>query len=360
VSEVDKNLKKTMLASLLYNVKDVKVEEVERPKIGENDVLIRVKYCGICPSDLKYFTGDRKPKAWPTIRGHEFSGEIAEIGRTVQTFQIGDRVVGHGRIPCRKCYFCIREGPNVNYCLNLKTSGIHSGGGTGAFAEYTKVSASCTYKIPSDVSFKEAAFTEPLSCCLNTVMQSEIVIGDTVAIIGDGSNGLLMTQLAKIFGAGKTVIIGHHDDRLETAKKVGADITINSHNKDPIEAVKVLTENRGADSVILATGHPTAIKQGLGMVRKEGLVNFFASTYPPTKIPIDPNFLHGSSIKLVGSRDFQPFHFVKSLELIQNKRIDLKTLITHVLPLDKITEGFTALIGRKSLKVMIDCSQLPR
>jgi L-iditol 2-dehydrogenase len=242
----------------------------------------------------------------------------------------------------------------------LKTSGIHSGGGTGAFAEYTKVSASCTYKIPSDVSFKEAAFTEPLSCCLNTVMQSEIVIGDTVAIIGDGSNGLLMTQLAKIFGAGKTVIIGHHDDRLETAKKLGADITINSHNKDPIAAVKVLTENRGADSVILATGHPTAIKQGLGMVRKEGLINFFASTYPPTKIPIDPNFLHGSSIKLVGSRDFQPFHFVKSLELIQNKRIDLKTLITHVLPLDKTAEGFTALIGRKSLKVMIDCSQLPR
>jgi L-iditol 2-dehydrogenase len=134
---------------------------------------------------------------------------------------------------------------------------------------------------------------------------------------------------------------------------------INSHDADPISAVKDLTEGWGADSVILATGHPTAIKQGLGMVRKEGLVNFFASTYPPTTIPIDPNFLHGSSIKLVGSRDFQPFHFVKSLELMQNQRIDLKTLITHVLPLDKMEDGFTALIGRMSMKVMIDCSQLP-
>ncbi|MHA2313669.1 MAG: zinc-dependent alcohol dehydrogenase [Candidatus Hermodarchaeia archaeon] len=192
-------MKNKMLASLLYDVKDVRVEEVEIPEIGENDVLIRVKYCGICPSDLKYYTGDRKPKAWPTIRGHEFSGEIAQLGSAVQTFQIGDRVVGHGRIPCGKCYFCIREGANVNYCLNLRTSGVHSGGGTGAFAEYTKVSALSAYKIPLDVPFIEAAFTEPLSCCLNTVMQSEIMIGDTVAVIGDGSNGLLITQLAKVF-----------------------------------------------------------------------------------------------------------------------------------------------------------------
>jgi L-iditol 2-dehydrogenase len=349
-----------MLAALLYDVKDIRVEEVELPKIGENDVLVQVKYCGICPSDLKYYMGDRQPKAWPTIRGHEFSGEIVKIGSAVSLFKIGDRVVGHGRIPCGQCYFCIREGLNVNHCLNLRTSGIHSGGGTGAFAEYTKISTASTYKIPSTVSFKEAAFTEPLSCCLNTVMQSELVIGDTVAIIGDGSNGLLMTQLAKVFGAGKTIIIGHHDDRLETALKVGADITINSYNEDPIETVKNLTDRRGADSVLLATGHPSAIKQGMGMVRKEGLVNFFASTYPPTTIPIDPNFLHGSSIKLVGSRDFQPFHFVKSLELMQNKRINLKPLITHVLPLDELSEGYTVLIRRKGLKVLIDCSQLSR
>ena len=347
-----------MLAALLYDVKDLRVEEVEIPELGDNDVLVRVKYCGICPSDLKYYTGDRKPKAWPTIRGHEFSGEIVELGSSVRLFNRGDRVVGHGRIPCGQCYFCIREGPNVNYCLNLRTSGIHSGGGTGAFAEYTKISAACTYKIPSPVSFKEAAFTEPLSCCLNTVLQSEISIGDTVAIIGDGSNGLLMTQLAKVVGAGQTIIIGHHDERLELAQTVGADITLNSHNEDPIETVKELTAGRGADAVLLATGHPTAIKQGLGMVRKEGLVNFFASTYPPTTIPIDPNYLHGRSIKLVGSRDFQPFHFVKSLELMENKRIDVQTLITHVLPLDKLAEGYIALIGRKGLKVMIDCSRL--
>ncbi|MCK5626074.1 zinc-binding dehydrogenase, partial [Candidatus Bathyarchaeota archaeon] len=179
----------------------------------------------------------------------------------------------------------------------------------------------------------------------------------TVAIIGDGPNGLLITQLAKAFGAGKTIIIGHHDDRLETAKKVGADLTINSHNVDPIETVKALTEGWGADSVILATGHPSAINQGLNMVRKEGLVNFFASTYPPIKIPIDPNFLHGSSIKLVGSRDFEPLHFVRSLDLMQNKSIDLKKLITHIIPLDQMAEGFKAIIGRKSLKVMVDCAR---
>jgi L-iditol 2-dehydrogenase len=359
IKGVDSNLRGKMRAAVLHDVKDIRVEEVDIPEVCKNDVLIRVKYCGICPSDLKYYVGNREPKVWPTIRGHEFSGEIAEAGSDVQAFKKGDRVVGHGRIPCGKCYFCVREGSNVNYCLNLKTSGVHSGGGTGAFAEYTKVSASCTYEIPSGVTFEEAAFAEPLSCCLNAVMRSEIVVGDTVAVVGDGPNGLMMTELAKVSGAGKALVIGHHDSRLEVAKKLGADATINSHNEDPIKAVKALTEGRGADAVILGTGHPSAIKQGLGMVRKEGLVNFFASTYPPTEISIDPNALHGSSIKLVGSRDFQPSHFVKSLELMQNKSIDLKSLVTHILPLEKIEEGFKAIIERKALKALIDCSRPP-
>lgn len=346
-----------MRAALLHGVKDIRVELVEIPEIGKNDVLIKVKYCGICPSDLKYFTGIRKPRVWPTIRGHEFSGEIAEIGGNVEEFKVGDRVVGHGRIPCRKCYFCVREGPNVNYCLNQKTSGVHSGGGTGAFAEFTRLSSSCTYSIPRGVSMAEASLTEPLSCCLNAVMRSEICVGDTVAVVGDGPNGLILSQLAKRYGASKTIIVGHHDSRLEVAKKIGADYTINSHREDPAEVVRRITEGRGADAVILGVGAPSAIKQGLGMVRKEGLVNFFASTYPPTEIPIDPNaILHNSSIKLVGSRDFQPLHFVKSLQLMLNKIIDLEPVITHIPPLEKIEEGFKAITERKSLKVLVDCT----
>ena len=345
-----------MRAAVLHAVKDIRVEEVDIPEVDKGDVLVKVKFCGICPSDLKYYDGTRKPEAWPTIRGHEFSGEVAEVGSDVKEFKIGDRVVGHGRIPCGKCYFCLREGSNVNYCLNLKTSGIHSGGGTGCFCEYTKVSALTTYKIPIGVSFEEASFTEPLSCCLNAVMRSQIVVGDTIAVIGDGPNGIMIAQLAKVYGAGKAILIGHHDSRLVVAKKVGVDATVNSHNEDPVKVVKTLTEGRGADAVLLGAGTPSAVKQGLSIVRKEGLVNFFASTSPPTEIPIDPNALHNPSIKLVGSRDFQPLHFVKSLELMQNKSIDLKTLITHVLPLEKIGEGFQAMVDRKALKVLTICS----
>ena len=347
-----------MYASTLQNVGTVRLEEVDIPEIGKNDVLIKVKFCGMCPSDLKYYVGERKPRSWPSIRGHEFSGDIAEIGGDVESFTVGDRVVGHGRIPCGKCYYCIRNGPNVNYCMNLRNSGEHSGGGTGAFAEYTKLSALCTYKIPEGVNYEEAAFAEPLSCCLNAVMRSEIVLGDTAAVIGDGPNGIIIAQLTKALGVGKAIIVGHHDDRLLLAKKVGADEIINSNKEDPIKIVKSLTDGRGADEVLLGTGHPSAVKQGLGMVRSEGIVNFFASTYPTTEIQLDPNALHNPSIKLVGSRDFQPFHFVKSLELMRNKSIDLKPLITLVLPLNRVEEGFTATRDRKAVKVMIDCTRI--
>lgn len=344
-----------MKASVLYGVKDVRIDEVDVPELDRNDVLIKVAYCGICPSDLKYYTGTRQPKAWPTIRGHEFSGVIAELGRDVDRFEVGDSVVGHGRCPCGRCYFCLREGPNVNYCLNLQTSGIHSGGGTGAFAEYTKVSADCTYLIPSDVDFRVASFAEPLSCCLNAVMRSELIVGDTVAVIGDGPNGLLIAQLAKLYGAGEAIVIGHHDARLDVAQEVGVDSTINSKHVDPVQAVGALTDGRGADAVILAVGSQSAMRQGLRMTRKEGLVNFFASTYPPFELPIDFNaLLHATSITLVGSRDFQPFHFAKSLELMQSKRLEFDPLITHVLPLTKLEDGFQVMEARKGLKVLVD------
>jgi len=341
----------------MYGVGKVKTEEVKIPETGSNDILTRVKFCGICPSDIKYYTGARKPEGWPTIRGHEFSGEIAEVGSDVQKFKVGDNVVGHGRTPCGRCYFCLREGPNVNYCLNLRTAGKESGGGTGAFCEYTRVHAVSTYRMPLGVTFEEAAFAEPLACCLNAVMRSRIAVGDTVAVIGDGPNGVIITRLAKIFGAGKAITIGHHDERLQIARKVGVDITINSANEDPIRAVKGLTDGRGADAVVLSVDSFSALKQGLGIVRREGLVNFFAS-YPPSEVPIDPNsLLHGPSISLVGTRDFQPLHFAKGLELMANKSIDLKPLITHVLPLDETEEGFRMATERKSLKVLIDCTR---
>jgi len=334
----------------------ITTEEVDIPETGRNDVLTRVTFCGICPSDIKYYAGARKPEGWPTIRGHEFSGEIAEVGSDVHDFKVGERVVGHGRTPCGRCYFCLREGPNVNYCLNLKTAGKESGGGTGAFCEYTRTHAVSTYRMPPGVSFEEAVFAEPLACCLNAVMRCRIAVGDTVAVIGDGPNGLIITRLAKVFGAGKAITIGHHDERLEVAKRIGVDTTINSAKEDPMKTVKSMTNGRGADAVVLCVDSLSALKQGFGMVRKEGLVNFFAS-YPPTEVPIDPNsLLHGPSISLVGTRDFQPLHFAKGLELMANKSIDLKPLITHVLPLEETEEGFKMATERRSLKVLIDCS----
>lgn len=335
-----------MKAALLYGPYDLRVGDVEKPTIGDDKVLIRIDACGICPSDIRAYAGMRKVASFPYVPGHEWVGHVVEVGRNVQGFQEGDRVVPDWRAVCGKCYYCRRG--IFNYCGNLARDAVR-----GGFCEFGYAIDQNLRFIPDNVSYIEACFTEPLACCINGIKRCNIKVGDDVVIVGSGPIGLIHLQLAKHLGA-RVISCDIIEERLEKARSLGADETINPSEEDPIERAKELTEGRGANAVIVAVGGKKPIEQGIGMAGILGVVNLFAGTYPQTTIDLDPNVVHYKQLSITGSHDYTPHDFTVAIKLIANGTVKVKPLVSHVLPLQKVKEGFDIVVGQKGLKVVIE------
>jgi len=266
-----------MRAAMIYGPYDLRIEEADRPTIGDDKVLIRVDACGICPSDVRGYTGTRKGShGYPYIPGHEWVGHVVEVGRDVSGIKEGDRVVPDWRVVCGRCYYCRRG--TFNYCSDLRRDAIR-----GGFCEYGYAIRPNLRHIPVNVSYEEACFTEPLACCINGIKRCNIQVGDDVVVVGSGPIGLMHLQLAKHLGA-RVISCDVIEERLGKAKGLGADESVNSLKDDPIERVKGLTEGRGANAVIVAVGGQKPIEQGLEMAGICGTVNLFAGTYPPVTL----------------------------------------------------------------------------
>lgn len=336
-----------MRAARIYGPYDLRIEEADRPTIDDNKVLIRVLACGICPSDVRGYTGTRRGMHdFPYVPGHEWVGHVVEVGRNASGLQENDRVVPDWRVVCGRCYYCRRG--IFNYCSNLARDEVR-----GGFCEYGYAIPPNLRLIPSNVSYAEACFTEPLACCINGIKRSNIQVGDDVIIVGSGPIGLMHLQLAKHLGA-RVISCDMIEERLEKAKSLGADELINSSKEDPIKGAKERTEGRGANAVIVAVGGHKPIEQGMGMAGICGTVNIFAGTYPPAIIQFDPNAVHYKQLWVTGSHDYTPHDFTTALKLIANGIVRVKPLISHVLPLERTKEGFDTVVGQKGLKVIID------
>jgi L-iditol 2-dehydrogenase len=337
-----------MRAAHLYGPGELRVERVERRQIeADDEVLIRIHACGICPSDLRAYTGVRAGfRPFPYIPGHEWAGEIVELGPAVEGFSIGDRVAPSWRIVCGKCYYCTRG--LHNYCENLQYGRVR-----GGFAEYGVAPADSLYRIPDEVSYQEASFSEPLACCINGSLASRISFGDDVVIVGAGPIGLIHLQLAKHQG-GRVISSELIPERLIVAQELGADEVVHAGQTDPVERVKELTEGRGANVVIVAVGARRAAEQALEMAGIGATVNFFAGTYPSVEIPFDPNLVHYKQLALTGSHDYTPDHFRTALRFIQSGTARVSPLISHELALDETKRGFDVVAERNGLKVIIN------
>ena len=336
-----------MKAIRLYGPHDLRLEEVPLPQITTQQVRIRIEACGICPSDLRWYAGTRPTPEMvnlPRILGHEWVGEIVEVGSEVTEYQIGDRVAAYGQVVCGMCQNCQRG--IFNFCLHRQWA-IE-----GGFSEYGRASALGLLRIPDSVSYEEAAFTEPLSCCINGTWRSNIRLGDDVVVVGAGPIGLLHVQLARLQGA-RVIATDLIAERLEMATKVGAHEVVDAGRTDAVEQVRELTGRRGADAVIVATGAEAAMKQGLQMVALQGNVNLFAGSYPPPQLSLDPNLIHYQELTLTGSHHFTPFTFQRALKLLEHGLVQVKPLITHRLPLEQTQEGFDIVAGQRGLKVVI-------
>lgn len=337
---------------MLYGVKDLRVEDVPKPEVEADEVLVKVKAATTCGTDLKIFQRGYVEKIirLPTIFGHEWAGEVVETGEGLDWPEKGMRIRAGNSAPCLHCSMCQKG--KYNLCENMLWL-------WGAYAEYIKVPARMVLvnmqEIPGHVSFGEAAITEPLACVLHGIEEANVKLGDTVAIIGAGPIGLLHLLTVKKMGAEKAIMIDLVEERLSFAEKLGADETVNAGKTDTVEAVKRLTGGHGADVVIEAIGLPATWEQALRLVRKGGTVLEFGGCPPGTEIKLNTELLHYGEVTVLGAFHTTPLHFRKALNLIASKTVDVKPLVTRKMKLENIREAFDILATSKNeIKIAIN------
>jgi len=343
------NLKnKTMKAAVFYAPGQVRLENVNIPDIGPDEVLVKVRAALTCGTDRKTYLRGHHLFAPPFVFGHEFAGDIVEVGSHVKNFTPGMRAVAANSAPCNSCFYCKNGEHSLCDSLFIQLS--------GAFAEYIKIPGIIVsqnlLQFPKTVSYKEAALLEPLSCVVHGVEESKINLGDTVVINGAGPIGLMFLQVAKLKGA-RVIITDILEERLKLATKLGAYKVINiSKIQNPVEEVKKLTEDkRGADVAIEAVGLSDVWEQTISMVRKGGTVNLFGGCKRGTKVSIDTSLIHYSQINIKGVFHHTPGHVKRALNLICNKEIDINSLITDEFPLSEISAVIRMMLAHKGIKI---------
>jgi L-iditol 2-dehydrogenase len=334
-----------MKAAMLYGVKDLRIQDIDTPKVGYGEILVKVRAATTCGTDLKiyqrgYVEGVIK---LPTVFGHEWAGDVVEVGEGVTWLKKDMRVRAGNSSPCLRCYMCQRG--KFNLCEDMMWL-------WGAYAEYIRVPQRIvtlnTQVIPDHVAYEEAAITEPLACVLHGVEEAGVKLGDTVAIIGAGPIGLLHLLTLRKMGAGKVVISDTVDERLQLASKLGADVTINAKKDDIVETTKKLTDGHGADVVIEAIGLPATWEQALKVVRKGGTVLEFGGCPPGTEIKVSTEQLHYGETTVLGAFHTTPIHFRKALNLIASGTMNVKPLITSRMKLDDLKQAFETLSTSKT------------
>lgn len=260
-----------MKAGVVHAKNDIRYEEIKKPEAGPGKVLIKVKYTGICGSDVPRVNGDAC-HFFPNVLGHEFSGVVEEIGEGVTTLKPGDRVAGVPLVPCMRCEDCQKG--NYSLCRHYSFIGSRE---FGSFAEYVVVPEKNAVKFGDEVSFEQGAFFEPATVALHGLRRLDFQGGKTVAILGGGTIGMLTMQWAKIFGAKTVVVFDILDERLELGKRLGVDETVNSGSPDFMERVRELTGGRGFDYVYETAGNTVTMKMAFQLAANKAQVCFIGT-----------------------------------------------------------------------------------
>ena len=328
---------------------DIRIENVSVPEVDDEEILVEMKACGVCGSDLMDWY--LKTRA-PLVLGHEPSGVVVEKGRKVQNFEVGNRVFVHHHVACLTCHYCVNG--DYTLCETFHKTKIEPGG----FSEFFKVPAPNlridTLRIPDRLSFEEATFIEPVGCCIRALNKCGLKQGDSVAVIGAGSTGLIHTALSKIYGSSMTITSDLLDFRLGFANKFGADKTVNPKREDLVQAVKTATDGIGVDIAVVTAPSLEAYKAGIEVCRKGGRLCVFAPTDPDQRIELSPEKLFFSELQITPSYSTSHLETRAALRLIESGEIRVKELITHRFGLEETAEAFkTALTTEKSLKVIV-------
>lgn len=338
-----------MKAMVLKNVEELEIQEFNVGEPGEGEIVIDVKACGVCGTDLHMYHGDKGAfdNTYPLIMGHEFSGVVSAAGHGVKKIKVGDRVCVDPNMYCGYCRNC-RKGL-VHFCENMIGYGTTLPGG---FAGQCRVREQAAYKIPENLSFEHAALVEPVSCCMHGIDRCNIHPGDTVAVIGMGAIGQLMLQLAFTAGAARVVAIEPVAEKRETAKKLGACLGIDPLTQD----VKAEVENAGIESldcVIECAGLGSTMEMAVEIASPASTVMLFSLTPPDTKITVLPlEQIFKKEITITGSY-INPLVSQRVIDLLASGRLDLDTVITDRIPLDDAVKIFTDTGYRSHGKILV-------
>ena len=340
-----------MKAVFVNEHKTVSVKDVPKPEIGDGDVLVRMRACGLCGSDLEKVYGHYGMVSQRL--GHEPSGEIVTVGSKVTEFKLGDRVFVHHHVPCYSCHYCRNE--DYTMCRQYQKSNLEPCGLAEEFlVPEWNVSRGGIIKLPDNVSFEEAAMIKPLACCIKAINKSGMRNGDDVAVVGVGPAGIMHVILSKTFGAGKVFALDINDFRLDFAKKLGAYLAINTAKQDANKMIKESTDDRGADIAIVATGSTKAFIQSLELVRSGGRVVLFGVPPKGSNVQLDVNHLFSNEIRLIPSLAASEKETNQALELIATKRINIKPIITHRFSLEKAEDAIKCAYEAKDvMKVVV-------
>lgn len=321
-----------MKAAVFYGKNDLRVEEREIPKLKQDEVLIKIHACGICGTDAHIFCGDEGAAKTPagTVLGHEFSGKIVKVGDAVTGFSEGDRVCVDPNKLCNECCYC-KNGIG-HFCESMIGIGTTVDGG---FAEYCAVPASQVYRFPQNMTYEEAAMTEPVSCCLHGIDLCGIRPGGTVAVIGCGMIGLLMLQLARLCGASAIIAVEPIEQKRKMALELGADYALDPMEDDFMDQLSEIT-NR-IETVIECVGRTNTVEMAIEIAGNASTVMLFGLTAPKDEVAVKPFTLFKKEITLKASY-INPYTFSRALDLISNGKIDVSSMIYGKRSLEELPE----------------------
>ncbi len=349
-----------MMAAVIDGKKRVELRELSIPELKAGELLIRIEYCLLCTWEQRIYTGESST-GLAFIAGHEASGVVVKVSGASKAseanpgvpvnFKVGDRVVFKTLDHCGHCSYCYQG--YTNQCTGAAKKRSYDGiPGSGGLAQYIALEAGRVFPLSGDISLEEAAFTEPLACCIHSVKRSGIEFGDNVVIVGCGIMGQLHSLLCRLKGA-RVIVVEPRQDRRELAARLGAHLVIDPGRGEMIDQVFKLTGGEGVDVVFNTAANPDIAKRSMALLKKMGRMIFYGSFHPNKNIEIDPNQVHYSEIVITGSSGPATGDFYQASRMLSYKLLPVKDFIYKIFDLSEINEAFEAALSPQSYRVAV-------
>ena len=344
-----------MKAVILSGPNDFAPGEIEKPLIGDHDILLEMKRAAICGTDIRILEGTKtKGVRYPSVIGHEICGVISEIGKEVTGYEVGEKVAIANVIPCGSCPSCLSGRENA--CMRRKAIGYEFNGG---FEEYIRIpeiaiKSGNVIKLPEQVSFTAGALIEPLACCIRGLKNAGTGFNDVVLIVGAGPIGLMHMQLAKIAGAKQVIVSEPNPMRRQIALELGADKAVDPVTEDLAGIISDVTGGLGADVIVMAIGVPALVNSTLKLCRRGGTVNLFAGFAGTGGCTIEVNTIHYNEINVNGSTAYKREDYLQAADMVISGKINLDRIATHTYKIEDFQTAYEMCKSGKGLKIIIE------